>query len=221
MRPVVAVTGLAFEAKIAAGAGVTVVCGGGGRIAAALDEAIARGCAGVISFGTAGGLAPDLAPGDWVVASAIVSGRGRFPADPRWSEKLSKLLPHATRAVIAGVDAPVADAAAKRALHQSTGAAAADMESHIAAAAAAAYGVPFAACRVIIDPAHRTLPPAALVGMRPDGSADVAAVFGSLARQPGQWLDLVRTALDARTARSALLRGRRMLGERLGLSDLG
>ena len=218
MRPVVAVTGIAFEAKIAAGAGVTVVCGGG-SIAAALEQAIAHGCAGVLSFGTAGGLAPDLAPGDWVVASAIVCERGRFPADPRWSEQLVQLLPAATRVVIAGVAAPVADAAAKRALHQATGAAAADMESHIAAEIAAAHGVPFAACRVIIDPADRTLPPAALVGIRPDGSADVAAVLGSLARQPGQWWDLVRTALDARRARAALLRGRRMLGERLGLPD--
>ncbi len=219
MRPVVVVTGLAFEAKIAVGAGVTVVCGSGGRIEAALEEAIARGCAGLLSFGTAGGLAPDLVPGRWVVASAIVSERERFPTDPRWSEKLWRTLPDATHAMIAGVAAPVADAAAKRALHRATGAAAADMESHIAAAIAAARGLPFAACRVIIDPAHRTLPPAALVGMRPDGSADVAAVLGSLARQPGQWLDLVRTALDARAARLALLRGRRMLGERLGLPD--
>jgi len=48
------------------------------------------------------------------------------------------------------------------------------------------HGVPFAACRVIIDPAERTLPPAALVGMRADGRPDVFAVVRSLCQQPRQ-----------------------------------
>ena len=220
IRPVVAVSGLIFEARIAAGPGVMVVCDSRKlRLVAALEAAIGRGCVGVISFGTAGGLAPDLAPGSWIVASAIVSGRGRFPTDPRWSKKILQMLPAATHANIAGVDAPVADTQAKRALHGRTGAAAADMESHMAAGIAAAYGLPFAACRVIIDPAYCTLPPAALVGMRSDGGTDVAAVLRSLARWPKQLGDLVQTALDARTARVALVHGRRLLGVGLGFPD--
>jgi hypothetical protein len=58
------------------------------------------------------------------------------------------------------------------------------MESHIAAAEA--HGLPFAACGVIIDPAHRVLPPAALVNLRPDGTPDIAAVLRSVIRQPYQ-----------------------------------
>jgi hypothetical protein len=90
------------------------------------------------------------------------------------------------------------------------------MESHIAARIAARHGVPFAACRVIIDPAERSLPPAALVGMRPDGRADALAVARSLWRQPGQATALLRVIADARAARSALFRGRRKLGDSLG-----
>ena len=62
----------------------------------------------------------------------------------------------AVHADVAGVDAPVVDPVAKRRLRDTTSSVAVDMESHIAAAEA--HGLPFAACRVIIDPAHRALP---------------------------------------------------------------
>jgi hypothetical protein len=117
---------------------------------------------------------------------------------------------------IVGTDAPVADPWDKQLLHAQTGAAAVDTESHIAAEVAAAHQLPFVACRAIIDAADRRLPPAALVGLRADGTADVGAVFGSVLQQPSQLPTLVRTALDAWIARAALYRGRRMLGAGLG-----
>ena len=79
--------------------------------------------------------------------------------------------------------------------------------------------MPFAACRVIIDPAERTLPPAALVGMRSDGRADVFAVLRSLCQQPRQLFALMRVVADARAARSALFRGRRRLGADLSFPN--
>jgi hypothetical protein len=106
----------------------------------------------------------------------------------------------------------------KLALHASAGTVAVDMESHIAARIAAAHGVPFAACRVIIDPAERTLPPAALVGMRADGGADVRAVMASLLRQPKQVLALLRVVADLRAARTSLFRGRRQMGADLSFA---
>src|SRR6266536_2028349 len=81
-RSVVAVTGLAFEARIAGG--VTVISDGL-RTGATLKAEIERGSRGVISFGIAGGLAPHLPPGQWVVGSAIVSDRDHHTTDPDWS----------------------------------------------------------------------------------------------------------------------------------------
>ena len=52
--------------------------------------------------------------------------------------------------------------------------------------------------------------------MRDDGGVNVAALLGSLARQPGQLPQLLRLAFDARAARAALFRGRRLLGAGLG-----
>jgi hypothetical protein len=126
------------------------------------------------------------------------------------------VLPRAVHAEVAGADAVVASALEKRDLHQETGAVAVDMESHIAAKIAAKHRIPFVACRVIIDPAHRTLPHAATLGLRLDGTPDVPAVFRSLRHKPGQLSDLIRIASDAYIARRALRSGRRQLGVGMG-----
>jgi len=187
----------------------------------ALENAVAHGGRGIISFGIAGGLTPEFRPGDWVVASKVASAHGHFPTNRSWSGNLLNALPTAMSAAIFGADAPVVESAAKLMLGQSSGTVAVDMESHIAARVAANHGLPFAACRVIVDPANRTLPPAALVGLRADGTPDIVAVLRSVLRQPSQLPALIRTASDANAAHRALLRGRRLLGEGLGFPDLG
>jgi adenosylhomocysteine nucleosidase len=212
---IVAVTSLALEARIALGPGVSVVCGQGVHLAAALERAVSGGASGIISFGVAGGLAPGIVAGDWIVAAVVRSRQQSFATDCLWTRSLLERLPGAVHADIVGVDTPVADPLQKQLLHAETGAAAVDMESHVAASIAAAHHVPFAACRTIIDAANKLLPPAALTGLRADGTADVLAVFRSVLHQPSQLPALARTALDAWIARAALRRGRRMLGRGL------
>jgi hypothetical protein len=62
--------------------------------------------------------------------------------------------------VIVGVNAVISNPADKQKLHALTGAVAVDMESHLVARLAASYDLAFAAVRVVIDPAHRAVPPA-------------------------------------------------------------
>jgi adenosylhomocysteine nucleosidase len=219
MPPVIAVTCLAFETRIASGPEVAVLDGHAPKLTTAIERAIKRGCRGIISFGIAGGLAPHLAPGDWIVASGVVTDGRRYPTDRSWSQELLRALPGALHADIAGAHAPVVDPVDKRVIRDATAAVAVDMESHIAADVAQAHGLPFAACRVIIDPAHRRLPPAALVRLRPDGTPDLPAVLWSLIRRPSQLPGLLRIAADARAARASLGRGRRGLGAGLGFPD--
>jgi len=221
--PVVAVTGLVMEARIASGPGVRAIAGGGDAriLVVALERELARGASAVISFGIAGGLAEDIAPGTWLVARAIVAPTARWPCDTAWARILAERLRGALTVDLAGVDAPIAQSTAKRALHRATGAAAVDTESHIAAAIAAEHGLPFAAFRVVADAAERNLPPAACEALRPDGKISGAAVLRSLARTPAQLPSLARAAIDARIAFRALSRGRRLLGLRLGYPDLG
>jgi adenosylhomocysteine nucleosidase len=210
---VIALVGLAFEARIAAGPGVLVICRGGDcRAAEVLPVAAQHGCRSIISFGVAGGLAPDLVPGDCVVASTIIDYPIVRATDPMWSGQLLELIPEARHGPVVGVNSVVSNPADKQKLHDLTGAVAVDMESHLVARLAASHGLSFASVRVVIDPADRVVPPAALVAMAPGGGTDVASLLWEILARPSQVAALVRIAADAYAARAALLRLRRVLG---------
>ena len=157
---VVAVTSLALEAYIARGPGVSVICNQALELRAALATAVARGASGIISFGIAGGLAPHLVAGDWVVASGVRSGENILATDRAWTQRLLEILSGATHSHVTGADRVIPTPAEKTQMYDETGTAAVDM-GHIAAEIAAEHHIPFAACRVIIDAADRALPPAA------------------------------------------------------------
>jgi hopanoid-associated phosphorylase len=222
----IVVVGLAFEARIAAGPGVRVICSGDGRsLSSSLKQAIKDAqlrrerCGGLISFGVAGGLDPDLQPGTCVVGSAILMGKSRIATDAVWSRRLLDTIPEAVHGTLLGVRAPVAHPDEKRALYEETGAVAVDMESHIVARAAVEHAIPVAAIRVITDPAMRSLPACAVSAMRPNGTTDIAAMIRSVVKRPQELPALLQTALDARAARNALVRGRQLLGPGLGLPN--
>ncbi|OAJ53946.1 hypothetical protein A6V36_10850 [Paraburkholderia ginsengiterrae] len=217
--PVIVVAGMAFEARIARGEGVEVVYAArADLLERALSAAMARGCSGIVSFGTAGGLAPDLEAGSLIIADAVAGPLGRLQTDRAWADRLADaiaagpLAARLRRGLMAAVAAPLVSASDKDALHRSNGALAVDMESHIAGTAAAAHGVPFAVCRAIVDPAWRTLPSAATAGLRDDGSTALGPILRELMRQPSQIGALIQLAGDARAARIALVQARRAMG---------
>jgi adenosylhomocysteine nucleosidase len=221
-RLVIAFVGLDFEARIAAAPGVQVVCRTAGKeLEEVADTAVRQGYRGLISFGVAGGLASHLRAGDWVVASSIREAQTVRATDAVWSRKLLGLIDGAIHAPILGVDSPVAEPAKKRELYRTTGAAVVDMESHVVARVADQHKLAFAALRVVVDPAHRTVPPAALINMRPDGRPNVAAMLRNIAARPSQLSRLARIAVDAFTARAAMNRVRRDIGPHFGLMDHG
>jgi hopanoid-associated phosphorylase len=211
-RPVVVVCGLAFEAAIAAGPQVQVVCAtGAGAAAARLERALAheaRGCRAIISFGCAAALDPALRPGACVLAGAVVTPGGTLGTDAGWVHALSGCLPGAVQGRLAGVELPLLDRAAKAHLWRTSGACAADMESHEVARIARLHGVPFVACRVVLDPAWRALPSIALAGLRDDGATALGPLLGALARRPWQLPALAALALDAHAARRSLREAR-------------
>jgi adenosylhomocysteine nucleosidase len=214
----IVVVGLAFEARIAAGPGVKVICSGDGRnLATALQRAIATGYSGLISFGVAGGLAPQLRPGTCVVGSAVIAGDVRLPTDSTWSQRLLETMPGAVHGALIGVSQPIKTAQAKRAVHLETGAIAVDTESHVVARAAADHKLPMAVIRVIIDSAGHTLPEAAVGAVRPDGTTDFLALLRGVVRRPHEIAPLLRIAVHAQVARATLRRGRRLLGPNLGV----
>lgn len=218
---VLVAVGLAFEGRIARRIpGTRVCCGRGPLLAAALEAAALQDCRGVISFGIAGGLDPDLAPGSLVIAASVIGPTQSFAADEAWSQSLGRALPQAHVAPLAGTDAAATDPAAKARLFRDTGAAAVDMESHTAAAVAARHGLPFAALRAIADPAHQRVPAAALAGLRPDGRTSVAAVMKGLLQHPGDLPGLIEVARHAARARTAINRAARRMNRGFGLPGM-
>jgi adenosylhomocysteine nucleosidase len=227
-RPVLIVTGLVQEARIAAGPGLTVICSSSDpqqlrELLTVFDPSTIRG---VISFGVAGGLDPALKSGDVVMATEVLAGDTRWLADLAFNEDIIASVGfrrgRIVRGRLAGAERVVTARHHKQALHLETGAAAVDMESHIAAAYAAEVGLPFAALRVVSDPAHRALPPLAMAAIKANGAIDLRKVLRSVARNPLTLRDLVSTGIDfSRALRS--LRGCRgfLLGsEGLVAADL-
>jgi len=217
-RFLVVVTGLLAEARAADLNEGRTIAGGGDpvRLEAELGRALSDGAEAVLSFGLAAGLEPGLAPGTVLIPAEVVAGSDRYATDPRWSERMRQLLGEADPRPVAGVDAPLIRSDDKTRLHETTGAVAADMESHLAASLALRAGRPFAVLRVISDPAERALPSAALIGMKSGGRVDPLAVLASLLRHPGQLPGLARVAAEARTAMRVLRRCRSALGPTLG-----
>ncbi|MGH6925083.1 MAG: phosphorylase [Propylenella sp.] len=224
--PVLVVTGLAREMKLAAGPGLTAVTSGGSpaRLRQLLAERFVPGCSAVLSFGIAGGLDPSLAAGDVVVATGVIAGGGRWPAHRAFADSLSASLAaggvDARLDDIAGVDAPLLDAAAKAAVRRETGAAAADMESHVAAEFAARHGLIFAGLRIVCDPAASSMPAMVANAVRPDGGVDHYAVLADVLRRPRELASLTRLAGEARLSFRALSRCRDLLGIGRGFPDL-
>src|ERR1700722_17676526 len=212
----IVITGLRAEARIASAPGVSVfACNGNvGLRAQAIKRAVSAGAPAILSFGVAGGLSSHLTAGDWVVATGVISGSQRIEPNNEWSSRLAERLPGAELGDIVTVENPVLHPTHKRRLRRETGASAVDMESFQAAVLADELGVPFVAVRVIADPAHRKLPPAAKVGLQPDGTVAVGAVVRSLLGKPSQVPSLMCVGSDAFIAFRALLRGRDKLGPR-------
>jgi hopanoid-associated phosphorylase len=204
------VTGLVQEARIAAGPGMVVICSSSDpkQLRALLTVFDPSTIRGVISFGVAGGLDPSLKPGDIVLATEVVAGDGRWLAGLSLNEEVVASVALRRRRIIrgglAGAEEVVAAQARKAALWLQTGAAAVDMESHIAAAYAAEAGLPFAALRVISDSAHRSLPTLAKSAIRPDGKIDLRKIFSGLVRNPRAVSALVSTGLDFNRALRSL-----------------
>jgi len=222
---VLAVTGLAAEARVATGPGVITVMAGGNpdRLRALLRARASPDCRAVISVGIAGGLDPSLVAGDVIVATGVAAFDRRYTTSPWIARRLAaRLSSHPKRVVmanVAGVDRAAVTPAQKRTLRSTTGALAVDMESHVAAAFAERHGLPFAAVRVICDPAHRALPSLVSTAVRPDGEVSLANVCASLWRRPMQLLAVPQLARDAAVGYRALRRCRELLGHGFGIDE--
>ncbi len=196
------VVGLAAEARVARRLGGRVAVGGGSsRGAAQAARALAQaGATGLLSFGLAGGLAPDLAPGALLVPEFVLAADGsRWLTDPDLAGHFGK-----REGTVFSADAVLASRAEKQQAWSRTGALAIDLESGAVARTSAAFRLPFAVLRAVCDPAQQDLPAAALLALSGAGRIRLFSVLRSLAVSPGQLPQLLRLGRQAAAARRAL-----------------
>src|SRR4051812_34799807 len=153
------VTGMRAEAAIVR-RHTKLMASTGGRLLVAdakAGELLEHGATALLSFGIAGGLAPDLAPGTLVIGTAVVVRHATLQCDAVWCARLAAALPDARSGLVLGGDRILGEAAQKAALFKRTNALAVDLESGGVARVASTAGVPFVVLRAIADPAARDL----------------------------------------------------------------
>jgi hopanoid-associated phosphorylase len=221
------ITGFWAEARCLRGLDVRVACSGGSAERARSEAArlVAGGAAALVSFGLAGGLAPQLRPGDLLLPE-IVRGAGlvSWSVDPLWRGRVRARLAagglEAKSGALVGSERIVATGLDKRALFEATSAEAVDMESHEVAAIAAAAGLPFLVLRALADPHDQAIPQIAREALRPDGRIRLRATLGGLIRQPGELIALLRLASQSAQGLTSLRRAGRVLGPRVGYEPM-
>lgn len=177
--------------------------------AAGLSEFIGRaasdGCRGIVSFGVAGGLHPNLRSGDIVIGSEIIEQDGCIQTDDLWSAWLLSAIPTAVYGPIAGVDQPISAVASRGELGLRSGALVVDMESHLVARLAAAHALRFVAVRVVVDAAGCNVPQVALACVSSSGETSRWRLGRLLLGRPSDAIDVIKLYADWRPARKALL----------------
>ena len=157
-----------------------------------------------------------------VVATEVMAGENCWKASEALSDELiagAGIGQKVFRGGLAGVEKVVTGQVGKAALRSTTGAAAVDMESHIAAEYAAEAGLPFATLRVVSDRASRALPELATTAIKPNGDIDMAKVMRGIARNPLVIRALVSTGRDFNRALRSLKDCRSFLLSRIGLAQ--
>ena len=208
MARVVCISGLAVEAKIARTAGFSVVTGAGDqdRTAALVATAAAQtDC--LVSFGIAGGLAPELRAGTVIVSGEVVSEGQHWAIEPSLRHQLSEFAQSigAVEGLVFGASSILATQTEKERVWFISRALAVDIESEIVARTATALGIPFIVLRSIADTARRDLPPASLIPLSADGKPDLLGVLAALVRRPLQVAEMIGLARETVMALSALI----------------
>ncbi len=204
---VLCTSGLAIEAKIARAAGFSVVIRAGDRDrTAARVGAAAAQTECLVSFGIAGGLAPELEAGTVIVSGEVVSEGGRWAVESQYQRQLSNFARSigAVRGPVLGATSILATRTEKKRAWTATRALAVDLESEIVARTATALGIPFIVLRSIADTARRDLPPASLVPLSEHGKPNLLAVLAAVLRRPSQVAGVIGLAHETGIALSAL-----------------
>lgn len=192
---------------------------GATRARAAAESLLAEGATALLSWGSAGGLAASLLPGNLILPKTIISsGRSVFAVEAEWHERLSRLL-SGYQAFHTGplAESPtvLANPTEKKAFGKQYGAMAVDMESAAVAQVAGNAQVPFMVIRAVVDPIEMILPVSALQAIDEHGRVRPLSLMSGLLRNPAELFLLLRLSQNFRKALFTLETVAHLAGDKL------
>ncbi len=167
---------------------------------------ISKGAKGLISWGCAGALAPNLASGTLLFPEKIMTATGdNLSVSENWLTHVKKNLPIIHRSVtliesLHLIESPEV----KQQLHEKTQAVAVDMESAAIVQAAQTAGLYCLVIRTISDSAHLRLPSIISKSMNTDGEVDQSKLLRLLLTHPQQLLALIKVGFHFQAAKNKL-----------------
>jgi len=194
--------------RLPEGAMLTVSGVGPGRAALASRSLVQEGATALVSWGSAGGLSPDLSPGSLILPKIIIaSDQSHYPVDAAWHTRLCDRLRGRVRfytdPLVESVGV-VRTPSEKTALFRRTGAVGVDMESAAVASVAREAGVPFIAVRAVADAIDTTIPKCVLDTFDEFGRLSPIKLILGLAEHPAEMLGLLRIGRSYRAAQRTL-----------------
>lgn len=169
---------------------------------------VEHGAAALLSWGCAGALSKNLAPGDLLIPRAVLAENGKIlHPDSIWRKRLTTQLSSTLKwhedmlvesgKMISGIEE-------KQTVAHTSGAIAVDMESAAIGRVARQAGIPFMVIRAVADSADEALP-SCIVKMTPDNKQlQTRHLLPALISQPGLWPAMIRLGLHFRTATHTL-----------------
>jgi adenosylhomocysteine nucleosidase len=189
------------------------------RAALASRTLLENGATALLSWGSAGGLAPKLFPGNLILPKTVIaSDQSLYHVETSWHQRLcNRLKGHVdfhTEPLVESATV-VCTPAEKAVLFLRTGAIGVDMESGAVATVAQEARVPFMVVRAIADSADTTISDSPLNSVDEFGRLSCLKLVQGLAGHPGELFTLVRIARNYRAAQRTLAMVARLTGYNL------
>jgi adenosylhomocysteine nucleosidase len=178
------------------------------RAALASRTLLENGATALLSWGSAGGLAPKLFPGNLILPKTVIaSDQSLYHVETSWHQRLcNRLKGHVdfhTEPLVESTTV-ICTPAEKAVLFLQTGAIGVDMESGAVATVAQEARIPFMVVRAIADSADTTIPDSSLNSVDEFGRLSCLKLIQGLAVHPGELFTLVRIARNYRAAQRTL-----------------
>ena len=187
---------------------LVIIYSGTGRDNAikAVNKLIAKGVKGLISWGCAGALVPNLASGTLLFPEKIITATGEtLNVSENWLTHVKKNLPIVHRSVILVESLHLIESPeAKHQLHEKTQAVAVDMESAAIVQAAQTAGLDSLVIRTISDSVNIQLPSIISKSMNINGEVERDKLLRLLLTHPQQLPALIKVGFHFQAAKNKL-----------------